>query len=435
MSQLIQEATSDDELRYGRAVFEAILEGTDHVGFARDEFVCKEAGAWLKDVKSFRNDLSLRNLAWHPWSEAVFEGSPDPLEEPWLPFPFTARQLAAMMIEGVGSFIRVGDPEQACDWWTDDTNDFDSVKQKPREALLAAYEAIRHANASVPLQDEHLEAIADDFAKKYNNARDAAIEREHLRERGISEQEYSARLARVNAAVEDIGRQLTEAKNTASAAQSRWRATVTRRLLLPVPDLPDEALENLFSSTPPKCLQGNTELSGPQIQHCEPDPRGPRLRQLVVHHLNAEKTLRRWLLLEPTSVTDEVQRDTKIAETRGQLAELKEQIRSLYGLAHLGGNGSRVQPSGEDQKEYPESRQRRRLDDLKRLGGNWVYRHGKWGAKDKNGAFAKLVEQERQCGAANSSEKSVRADLAAAAQREADELRSATALPGRNMRP
>ena len=44
MSQLIQEATSDDELRYGRAVFEAILEGTDHVGFARDEFVCKEAG-------------------------------------------------------------------------------------------------------------------------------------------------------------------------------------------------------------------------------------------------------------------------------------------------------------------------------------------------------------------------------------------------------
>ena len=58
-------------------------------------------------------------------------------------------------------------------------------------------------------------------------------------------------------------------------------------------------------------------------------------------------------------------------------------------------------------------------------------RGGKWGARDRQtGAFGKLVEQERNNGSPKFSEKSVRDDLCAAAEAEAELKKSGIMLKG-----
>ena len=129
------------EPQYSRSVFEAIL-GRDDV--SRQEFVCDDKGVWVKQVDS------AGSLEWHPLSEITGPSVPNPLDEPWLPFPFTARQLAALMIDGWGHFIR----EKYGDW--DHGPDSDGLANlgpragKAREALMAAYEAYRRAQRLAP---------------------------------------------------------------------------------------------------------------------------------------------------------------------------------------------------------------------------------------------------------------------------------------------
>ena len=54
--------------------------------------------------------------------------------------------------------------------------------------------------------------------------------REGLRERGISEEEYTERLRRVEAAVSELVLPMREARKTADKTFSRWRRAVVQHL-------------------------------------------------------------------------------------------------------------------------------------------------------------------------------------------------------------
>ena len=83
--------------RYGREVFVAIQETYLGDMGARDLEV-RDTGVWLPS--------SLSTLfAWAPACDLDGPDSPDPLSTPALPFPFTAGQLAAWMLDGWGSFV------------------------------------------------------------------------------------------------------------------------------------------------------------------------------------------------------------------------------------------------------------------------------------------------------------------------------------------
>ena len=99
---------TNQEPQYTRAVFEGLLDTLDIVltktgkMHAPDRIVSgnydiRDDGVWLRE-----NNV-VDALNWTPVCdlEEGFE-SPDPLTTPALPFPFTARQLAAFMLSGWG---------------------------------------------------------------------------------------------------------------------------------------------------------------------------------------------------------------------------------------------------------------------------------------------------------------------------------------------
>lgn len=105
----------------------------------RTLLVLSEDGARAKDVDK------AETLAWHPCCWVMAPGSPNPLDEPWLRFPFTARQLTAFMTDGWGRFI-----EQKYRDWKDGPNDegllsISHPRGQAKEALRAAYAAHRRA--------------------------------------------------------------------------------------------------------------------------------------------------------------------------------------------------------------------------------------------------------------------------------------------------
>ena len=82
---------------YKEAVARAILEvaAEDMIGSI---FRIDGRGVWV--------DAPVGEVGnWHPAMEINELGSPDPDSEPSLPFPFTARQLAAFALSGMGRFI------------------------------------------------------------------------------------------------------------------------------------------------------------------------------------------------------------------------------------------------------------------------------------------------------------------------------------------
>ena len=153
---------------YTRSVFEAILAGMGWDDAVESQYICSDDGARVKLVES------AESLAWHPYCEIMAPGSPNPLDEPWLKFPFTARQLAALMVEGWGRSIQ----EAYGDW--DDGPNKDDLQRisllggKATEALSAAYAAYRDAVEMAPRLDSTLEETARELTEQYDVAREAA---------------------------------------------------------------------------------------------------------------------------------------------------------------------------------------------------------------------------------------------------------------------
>lgn len=309
---------SGEEPMYTRSVFEAVLAGMGWDDPFKAEYVCSDDGARVKQVDT------AGSLAWHPSCEVITPGSPNPLDEPWLRFPFTARQLAALMADGWGRFIQ----KKYGDW--DDGPDEDKLRSigllggKAKEVLRAAYAAYRHAVEMAPRLDRSLEVSAREITQQYNAAREAAMAREELREHRHSDAEYTARLARVNEAVADLGQAMNEAQQTADLAYSHWRRAVVQHLLLPIEEVSAESFECLLRALPP-------DRRAAQAQQTFQDSDEGKQWDLDCEQQRVEAELRRWQLMHPQSVTEAVLHEAKLKELAAELKAISDRMRSLEG--------------------------------------------------------------------------------------------------------
>lgn len=413
-----------EQSTYTRSVFEAILAGMGWGSPAESEYACDDAGAWVKQVET------AQTLAWHPLCELMAPGSPNPLDAPWLPFPFTARQLAALMVSGWGYFIqeKYGDWENGPD--PDELGSIDQLGGKAREALTAAYVAYREALELAPKLDKSLAIQDRDLVDRYRHAREEAAIRERLTEADISADEYTARLARIAASVEDLHLQVLAARKVANDAESSWRRAIVQHLLLPIDMVPAAAFDcSMLRALPPERRAQALHQQRAQLEF-ESSAEGQAHWALVSEQFDLEREVRRWQLMNPQTVTEAVLHDAKLKELEGRLADVRHRLNHWTWIPEvLAGAAPEIAdapPASTLEHESADDRQRRRLQDLRqRFGGDWVRRDGKWTAKDRqSGAFRNLVIQESANGSKNVSEKSVRADLAAAAEAEAAERRA-----------
>jgi hypothetical protein len=408
-----------DEPTYSRSVFEAILGGMgEHAAWKRP-YVLTEDGARVPDADT---DGS---LGWHPWSEAVTPGSPNPLDEPWLRFPFTARQLAALMTDGWGYFIReaYGDSQDGPN--EDDLLSIGPLGGKAKEALSAAYAAYRYAVEMAPRLDQSLAGKAREIARQYDAAREAAIAQEGLRENGLPDTEYTARLARVEEAVADQKGAMKEARQTAELAYARWRRAVVLHLLLPIEEVPPESFECLKLRSVPADRRAEALHQMQSLRAFEDTAAGKAQWDLMHEMRGVESEIRYWQQFNAHSITEAARRKDELNALNARLAALNA---LMNGIDRADGG---KQPRVDAAEESTSQRQQRRLSDLHAFGGGWVKHDGRWRARDQqSGAFQKLVAQERKNGSRNFSEKSVRIDLCAAAEAEAEVIRGGVMLRG-----
>ena len=170
-----------------------------------------------------------RLLAWNPAVD--LENGPDPATWPVLPATFSARDLAAFLVYGVGTFIHdfLG-PEGVLD--ESALKNVGGMRDEwARQALREAYELAGRARAVVGPLDDEAERGAVLLGRQLDDAIDQANERERVFEPGISGDEASARRDRAKAAVACLEKEFEGLKATAEQKRERWRRDMVRALL------------------------------------------------------------------------------------------------------------------------------------------------------------------------------------------------------------
>ena len=195
-------------------------------------------------------------LSWTPACE--MEGWPDSQEAstyPALPYPFTAKELAAFLLAGAGSMVAeyYGDFSDGPD--EDNLQALGIKAGHARDALRQAYTEIRLAIAEVGEVDQQLQQKAQALRHQFNDANLEANRREGLWEPGISEDERRVRRERARQSVEELKMEMDSVGRDADSALKNWNAAMVKALLYPAPELTDAA-------APPEAV-----LMPPQAPH------------------------------------------------------------------------------------------------------------------------------------------------------------------------
>jgi hypothetical protein len=308
------------EPTYSGKVFKAILEAMPIYRDQGAEFRCDDRGAWLNDP-----DRS-GALAWHPQGELEGLGQQDPLESPWLPFPFTARQLAALLSGGSGFFI-----QQAYGEWgggPDETalHSLGQLGGKAREVLIAAYGAYRKAAELAPRLDQSLESKAQALNKQYLQENALANEWEGILEPGITADEYTKRRARAVARVAGVGEAMFEARLKANAAEVQFRKAVVMHLLLPVAEVPDSAFESPVLRTLPPSRRAEAIYQLDRKGRFLDSPEGQRHWELTCALAAAEAEVRRWKAMAFANVTEALGVDARLQVAETSYADARRKL-------------------------------------------------------------------------------------------------------------
>lgn len=169
-----------------------------------------------------------RLLAWNPAVD--LENGPDPATWPLLPAEFTARDLAAFLVYGVGTFIHdVLRPAGAFDEAALE-NVGGSRDEWARQALREAYELAGRAQAVVGPLDDEAERKAHLIGEQLDKENGQANERERVFEPGIPADEANARRARAKASVARLEKEFEELTAEATQKRERWRKAMMRAL-------------------------------------------------------------------------------------------------------------------------------------------------------------------------------------------------------------
>lgn len=243
----MHEPEEKSEPQYGRQVFERLSEALS-VELRRDTAIAgrdydiapnydfRDDGAWL------RPSNAIDETNWSPACDAE-EGpaSPDPMTTPALPFPFTARHLAAFMLGFWGHALRSRFERH------DGHLDEEMVQLllggvrdvKPREAIAGAFAALEQARQQVGAEQDLRLSRAEQAALAALEEATNEAERLHdWREVGITEQECSARVQRRNELTATADIALRNARKASKKHDVAWRRSMVRCLLPTSVDLP-----------------------------------------------------------------------------------------------------------------------------------------------------------------------------------------------------
>lgn len=251
------------EKRFTKAVGEMIA-----LRFIEDWATSDDDGIRVKPGVE-ENDPALV-LSWTPACE--MEGWPDSPEAstyPALPYPFTAKELAAFLLSGAGSMV--------AEYYGDFSDGPDEVRLQAlgakaghaRDALRQAYTEIRRAIAEVGEVDQQLQQKAHALRHQFNDANLEANRREGLWEPGISEDERRVRRERASQSVEELKMEMDSVGRDADSALKRWNAAMVKALLYPAPELTDAAAPPEAVLMPAQAVPVVAE-STPNLGQCLP---------------------------------------------------------------------------------------------------------------------------------------------------------------------
>ncbi len=175
---------------------------------------------------------------WNPACDT--EDDTDPEAAPLLPVPFTAKELAAFLLYGVGNYIqerlgRIGQLDE------DQLSKLGGVRKKlPRQALRAAYVEAERAQQIVGLPDIEAQELAYSLTEQLDEAEREENHSQGVFARDISPEEASRRRALVVESLADLRKRTQIAKSEAAAKAAQWRGAMVRQLLEPLPQTPEQ---------------------------------------------------------------------------------------------------------------------------------------------------------------------------------------------------
>lgn len=205
---------------------DAVVAGDD--GYIRPNYEIRDDGAWLR-----ASDV-VDSLNWTPACDlSAAHDSPDPLTTPALPFPFTARYLAAFMLDGWGWFLhqRFVGADGLLDVETAQALLGGVRDAKPREAIEAALAALVQARHFVGEPDADLAKAENVAASAFAEANNDAERLHDWRAKDISEQERDARVQRRNAMTDSATAALRQAQAAQQEDHKAWRTRMVLWLL------------------------------------------------------------------------------------------------------------------------------------------------------------------------------------------------------------
>ena len=189
-------------------------------------------GVYVKN-EYLDEDLKQQVFTWIPACEMDWPGAPDPLTAPALTIPFSARNLAAFMLDGAGQGIQstFGHIELAPD--EDELSSLDMRATKVRKALREAYALAQQAQRVVGTDNHDEQDRAADLLSAYRVLRAEAMVREQVMESAITNDEYLLRLARVNEPLAAQKAEAQKAKGEADTGHREWLKAMVNQLLNP----------------------------------------------------------------------------------------------------------------------------------------------------------------------------------------------------------
>ncbi|MDP2416196.1 MAG: hypothetical protein U1D25_00670 [Hydrogenophaga sp.] len=197
----------------------------------------------IRVKKSMEANDCTQVLSWTPACEMDgWPNSPDALTYPSLPYPFTAKELAAFLLAGTGSMVAeyYGDFSDGPD---EDRLQALGIKAgHAKEALRQAYTEIRRAIAEVGEVDQELQQKAHTLRHQFHDANLEANNKENIWESGISDDQYRVRRERARQSVKQLEEETDSVGRSADADLKRWNAAMVKALLYPAPVVTDAAL-------------------------------------------------------------------------------------------------------------------------------------------------------------------------------------------------
>lgn len=194
---------------------------------------------------------------WNPACDT--EDGADPRTTPLLPATFTANELAAFLLYGVGDYIqeslgRIGQLDE------DELEGLGGMRDKlPRQALRAAYAEAERAQQLVGPPDIEAQKLADSLSDQLDEAESEANRRMGVFARDISADEANRRRAAAIESVADLRKRAEAAKAGAAAKTAQWRKAMVHQLLATRATTPEQPA-GIYTEQPARADAEREEL-------------------------------------------------------------------------------------------------------------------------------------------------------------------------------